>query len=427
VKILALACIVLVVLIGAVPSTVAVRAASHPAATSSAHAAPNTDSATAGVRISTSRYGRVEITTAVGASCALRIEVDSGEYGDGPPRLVRGVAGADGALVWIYPAPLVPAGHGRHVVSCTVDERSVDAAIDFDISAATVDPRGFRVRVQPIDPATGLVGVASRLEPGLLPARDAAVAELNAKLADAWREATRGLGTLTVVRDSADIVVNVIPGRGTSGHWRGLDGTQRVVLFVVDERGRPWTEGGMTAALHELGHIWCCWGPDTAPGGHWSDRRADPFLHGVNQFGLMTDVVVCLARGAVMACPSLFSGRELAAMGFSDIPAPASDQCALRSSELRARVRLLDSQLDASSIWLEATRAELEQQMAREIEPIRRAYPSGALPPDVYATYRALVTRHERMRADFNARLGAHNAQVGTRNDLAHEINALPC
>lgn len=386
---------------------------------------PNSDSAVAGVRISTSRYGRVEITTAAGASCALRIEVERGEYGDGPPRLVRGAAGADGTLAWIYPAPLVPAGRGRHVVSCTVDQRSANAAADFDIGAATIDPRGFRVRVQPIDPARGVKGDASRLEPGLVPARDAAVAEVNAKLADAWRQATRGLGMLTVVPESADLVVNVIPGRGTSGHWRAADGTQRVLLYVVDERGRPWTEGGITAALHELGHIWCCWGPD-ASDGHWSERRADPLLQGVNQFGLMTDVVVCLARGTVMACPSQFSGRELAAMGFSDIPAPAPDECALRSSELRARVRLLDSELDASSAWLDATRAELKQ-LAHEIEPIQRAHPSGALPRDVYATYGALVARYERMLADFNGRLGAHNAQVRTRNDLAHEINALPC
>lgn len=425
-KIFALACIVLVVLIGAVPTTVAVRAASHSAATSSVREAPSGDSAVAGVTISNSRYGRVEITTAAGASCALRVEVESGEYGDGPPRLIRGNAGADGALAWIYPAPLVPAGHGRHLVNCTVDQRSVDAAAAFDVGAATVDPRGFRVRLQPIDPATGLPGVESWLEPGLLPARDAAVAELSAELAAAWRRATRGLGTLTVVAESADIVVSVIPARGTSGHWRAADGTHRVLLYVVDERGRPWAEGGMTAALHELGHIWCCWGPDAAPDGHWTERRADPLLRGVNQFGLMTDVVVCLARGAVMACPSQFSGRELAAMGFSDIPAPAPDECALRSTELRARLRLLDSELDASSAWLDATRAELKQ-LAREIEPIQRAHPSGAVPPDVYATYGALVARYERMLADFNGRLGVHNAKVGTRNDLAHEINALPC
>jgi hypothetical protein len=426
-KTFAIAGIVLVVLIGAVPSTVAVRAASHPAATSSPRAAPNGDSATAGVRISTSRYGRVEITTAAGATCTLRIEVERGEYGDGPPRLVRGAAGADGALAWIYPAPLVPAGQGRHVVSCTVDQRSVNAAADFDIGATAIDPRGFRVRVQAIDPATGLGGVASRLEPGLVPARDAAVAELNAKLADAWRQATRGLGTLTVVPESADIVVNVVPARGTSGHWRAADGTERVLLYVVDERGRPWTEGGMTAALHELGHIWCCSGLDAAPDRHWGERRSDPLLHGVNQFGLMTDVVVCLVRGPVIACPSQFSGRELAAMGFSDIPAPAPDQCTLRSSELRDELTVLDSHLDASSAWLEATRAELDQQLAREIDSIQRAYPSGALPPDVYATYGALLARRERMLAAFNQRLGAHNTQVGTRNDLAHEINALPC
>jgi hypothetical protein len=426
VKTFALAGIVLVVLVGAVPSTVAVRAASHPAATSSPRAAPNSDSGIASVRILTSRYGRLEITTAAGASCALRIEVENGEYGDGPPRLVPGVAGADGALAWVYPAPVVPAGHGRHVVSCTVDQRSADAAAEFDIGAATVDPRRFRVRVQSIDPATGLGGVASRLEPGLVPARDAAVAELNAKLASTWLQATRGLGTLKVVPESADIVVNVVPARGTSGHQRAADGTQRVLLYVVDERGRPWTEGGMTAALHELGHIWCCSGPDAAPDGHWGERRADPLLQGVNQFGLMTDVVVCLARGSVMACPSQFSGRELVAMGFSDIPAPAPDECALLSNELRARLSLLDSQIDASSAWLDKTRAEIEP-LAREIEPIQGAYPSAAHPPDVYATYGALVARYERLLADFNGRLGAHNAQVGTRNDLAHEINALPC
>ena len=140
----------------------------------------------------------------------------------------------------------------------------------------------------------------------------------------------------------------------------------------------------------------------------------------------MTDVVVCLARGAVMACPSQFSGRELAAMGFSDIPAPAPDECALRSSELRARLSLLDSQIDASSAWLDASRAELRQ-IAAQIESIRSAYPSGVLPPDVHASYGAIGARYERALVDFNDRLAAHNAQVLARNDLAHEINALPC
>src|SRR5207249_5700630 len=65
------------------------------------------------------------------------------------------------------------------------------------------------------------------------------------KLADAWRQATRGMGMLTVVPESADIVVNVVPARGTSGHWRAADGTERVLIYVVDERGRPWTEGGI--------------------------------------------------------------------------------------------------------------------------------------------------------------------------------------
>lgn len=378
------------------------------------------------VRITESRYGRVVAATTPRAACTLRVEVDGGEFGDAPAGTLTATADAASSVSWTYPTPVVPAGRARHTVSCSVAAQSASAAADFDVAARSIDPAGFTVRIQRVDPVAGLVGVDARLDPSLVPARDAAATDLEAHLAGAWARATRGLGQLTIVPASADIVVYLLPGRGTSLHERASDGTERVFLYVSDEIGRPWAQGGMTRALHELGHLWCCHGSDATPDGHWSEATLDPQLEGVNQLGLMTHPVVCLARPGLFVCPSAFSERELRTMGFGVIPPAAPDRCVADSRALRTRLASLDASLDASSATLDASRQQLKD-LADQIRAIERANPSRQMPDATRATYLALIERYRHGAADFEAHLAAHNEQVQGRNDLAHEINALPC
>jgi hypothetical protein len=68
----------------------------------------------------------------------------------------------------------------------------------------------------------------------------------------------------------------------------------------------------LVTTVHELGHIWCCYGPGTNDG-HWADTP-DAF----SSVGLMHSPMTCtVARGSEPTCPSVFSGRELQEMGLT--------------------------------------------------------------------------------------------------------------
>ncbi len=393
------------------------------AATASATATPETALPATVVE---SRYGSFVVRTAPGATCELRIRVDRGEFGDGPPDGLSGTAGADGSLSWTYPAPLVPAGRGEHAVTCAAGERSGDAVSDFDIAARALDPRGFTVRLQAVDPLGGLGGVTSRLEPSLVPARDADVAALRSTLASEWSAATRGLGALALVDANADITVFVLPGRGTSLHVRASDGTRRVLLFVVDEFGTMAPENSVAVALHELGHIWCCSGPGAGSDGHWAEKLPDPLLQGVDRFGLMTHPVTCLVKGALSSCPNRFSERDLRSFGFTAIPAPPPDPCVTRSNELKARLAALEASLAESKAAIATLDARLAD-LRTQIRAIEAQYPSLVMPPSVYATYKDLIDRYNALLGQERTAVASHNANVAERNDVAARLNALPC
>jgi hypothetical protein len=143
-------------------------------------------------------------------------------------------------------------------------------------------------------------------------AQEHAVGLLRNSLPTAWSAATRGRGGLTVVDASPGIVITVIAGAGTSIHEASRR-RQDIRLYVADERGQLLSDAALTtSALHELGHIWCCYDAD-ASGGHWSSLVDDGPALGVNRFGLMSAVVGC--------CPNRFSDRELHALHL-DAPAP---------------------------------------------------------------------------------------------------------
>jgi hypothetical protein len=241
---------------------------------------------------------------------------------------------------------------------------------------------------------------------------------LNDTLTKEWSAATRGLGTVNLVPSSADIVIYVVPGRSNSLHLISPDGSQRILLFMVDDLGPVSTENSVAVALHELGHIWCCRGADAGPDGHWLQPVADPLLQGVDRFGLMTHPVTCLVFPGFVTCPNRFSERELHTMGFAEVPPPPADPCVTQANALVAQIQALDASLAASRATIEATNAQLVSLEGR-IRTIESQYPSRVLPPDVYAVYTSLVDQYNRTLAENNALVDTFNRNVEQRNALA--------
>ena len=138
----------------------------------------NREARTLDLRVISSSYGALTISTAPGASCTLEVSVDGGTFGDGPPSSVEGSADRSGTLALRYPAPQIPPGRGRHVVTCDDGSRTASASADFEITSGRLDPRGLHVRLERLDAATILAGATIRLDPSLVPARDEITAYL---------------------------------------------------------------------------------------------------------------------------------------------------------------------------------------------------------------------------------------------------------
>lgn len=367
-----------------------------------------------------SRYGALDIRTRPHDSCNVAVKVDAGSFGDGPPRTLVGKADAAGILSWTYPTPLVPAGHGRYEVTCMGAEGPQSVWSEFDIALRSLDAKSFTARIEGVDPIAGLAGLTTRLDPSLAAARDRSVARLNDTLPKEWSVATRGLSAVKLVPSSADIVIYVVPGRSSSLHLTSPDGSQRILLFMVDDLGAVSTENSVAVALHELGHIWCCRGSDAGSDGHWLEPIADPLLQGVDRFGLMTHPVTCLIFPGFVTCPNRFSERELQAMGFANIPAPAADACVTQANALITQINNLDASLASSRTAIEAANRQLAT-IEERISTIERQYPGGTYPPEVYATYMALIDQYNRLLAENNARIDAFNSSVDQRNALARQ------
>jgi hypothetical protein len=377
---------------------------------SSATAAPSPTATP--IAVLESRYGSFQIKTKPLAACELAIKVDPGSLGDGPPRGLSAKADIGGVVAWSYATPLVPAGHGRHEVACTSESGKTDTYAEFDITLKRLDAKAFTTRVEPVDPIAGLPGLNTRLDSSLVPARDADVKRLNATLANEWKLATRGLGALTVVESSADIVVYVAPGRGTSVHLLAADGSQRVIVYALDEFGTVSAENSVAVALHELGHIWCCFGDGAGPDGHWLEKIPDPLLQGVDQYGLMTHPVTCLVGRGFESCPNRFSERELRTMGFTQIPPPPADPCLTQRNALGTRLNQQGAAIDAAKAQAAVVKGKIDAILAR--------YPSGQMPQDAYGAYVTLVDQYNAIANDIDAKVAAYNVTVD-------QLNALPC
>jgi len=128
----------------------------------------------------------------------------------------------------------------------------------------------------------------------------------------AWATATSGRGQLAV-RTDADIDVELDGTSGTSAltqHKLGGRVVSRTIAVHTIEGSRRLSVGELlVTTLHELGHIWCCFGPGTKDG-HWTDAPT-----GFSSVGLMYSPMTCtVTKGSDPICPSVFSDRELAEM-----------------------------------------------------------------------------------------------------------------
>ena len=363
------------------------------------------------IAVTSSKYGSFAIKTQPLDSCDLAIKVDPGVLGDGPPTLLSAKADVSGVITWTYPTPMVPAGRGRHEVTCSGEHGKSDIRSEFDVTLKNLDAKGFTTRIEAVDAVRGLAGVTSRLEPSLVPARDTDVARMSATLVNEWRLATRGLGAVSLVESSADIVIYVLPGKGTSLHILAADGSQRVLIYAVDEFGTVSAENSVAVALHELGHIWCCFGSGAGTDGHWLEPLPDPLLQGVDRYGLMTHPVTCLVGRGFESCPNRFSERELRTMGFSEIPAPPPDPCITQKNALNAR-------LATQNIAINSAKAEAAK-IKGQIDWIAQKYPVN-MPPDAYTIYVYYINQYNTLAADIDAKVAAYNGLVA-------QLNALPC
>jgi hypothetical protein len=340
------------------------------------------------------KYGQLSLRTAPGARCKVSLQIAGGFYGDAPPgALPEQVAGPDGLVSWTYPTPRIPSGTAGYSARC-------------ETSTASEKTGAFWIPTRPMSAASLTVRVTTDApphetfnpDPSLVPLRDASFASIKATLANEWKSATRGLGSLQVVDASADITMFVIAARGTSVHRTSLsDDSQDILIYVSGDLGPRSVENNVAVALHELGHIWCCRGPDASEAGHWATKLPSPGLYGVDKFGIMNEPVLCTQFGAILSCPNRFSDREMVALGFTSFPPPAPDPCIQQGLALRSQIGIARTTL-----------ASLDAQ----IRAIEAQYPGGA-PPNVYSNYLSLI--------------GQYNALNDQTNEKIRQLNGLPC
>ncbi|MEX2046534.1 MAG: hypothetical protein WEE03_05180 [Chloroflexota bacterium] len=356
------------------------------------------------IAVSEAKYGLLSVRTVPGARCEATLRVPAGVYGDPPPDALPGQsAGADGFVTWTYSAPRVPSGTAGYSVHCQGDAASEVRTGNFTIPTHPIVASSLRVRVTTATPQHEQVDQ----DPSLVALRDATLARLNATLAAEWKSATRGMGSLEIADSSTDITIFVIAARGTSVHRTSLgDDSQDILIYVSDERGclaaPPFScprnvENNVAVALHELGHIWCCHGPEATDGGHWTEKQQSPGLYGVDKYGLMNEPVLCTQFGAILSCPNRFSDREMVALGFTNFPPPAPDPCITQSLSLRSQINTIEAQLVS---------------LRAQVKAIETQYPGG-VPSAIYSDYLSLVSQY--------------NTLVARQNALVAQLNALPC
>ena len=376
------------------------------------------------VQAVSSEYGKLTLKTAPRASCNVLIRVSAPSVGEAPPPAASGIADESGMLTVTYATPRITATAGTHDVTCLAGELSSSVSTRFLLAFRPLSAMGLMVKIRADDGT--LDGAAIKTEPSLVPVRDAMLAKLRATLTAEWKLGTRGLSAVSLVESSEDLLMTVVAARGTSVHRRGPDGSEDVVVYAADDHGAISADNGVAVAMHELGHIWCCYGAGTTDG-HWSVAQKSPELSGVDAYGLMNHPVQCVIfpTSRIESCPNRFSERELRAMGFSEIPPPPPDACLGQKGALSARLADQDSQLASLQQQIDATNGQITD-LGTRIKTIEGQYPNG-IPQSVYPTYTAMVDQYNGLVRTNRDRVAAYNQLVATRNDTARAINALLC
>ena len=383
---------------------------------------------TLSVSITESAYGRLVARTAPGAQCTIEVHVGPPHFGDVPPASVPAVADASGSVSVTYPAPALPKQTARYVVTCGSGAAAGTASADFAIAGYPIPATRFTARIRVAGLNEQIDGVAAPPDPSLAAARDRDVEQLTRTLVAEWSAATRGLSTLDLVSSApADIVLTVVTARTNSFLTRSPDdGSMAIYLFPADDRAALSADNFVAVALHELGHIWCCTGPDASADGHWATAIADPLLQGVDRFGLMNHPVSCIVFAVgVESCPNRFSDRELRSFGFTQIPPPARSACIDSKNALIAQLTTLKDQLASAKAAIDATDASLAA-LNQQIKALEAKYPNG-MPPDVYASYTALIAQYNALVGSERTQVAAYNALLAQSNGVVDQVNALLC
>lgn len=374
------------------------------------------------VAITEATYGSLRVITMSGARCSADVRVTRGELGDPPEtNLAEQAADPAGTVRWTYSAPRVPKSSGGYHVVCRSGAVSGSADASFDTGRPPIVATGLTVRITTDVPQKP----EFQPDPALVSLRDDIAARLESTLGDEWSKATRGLGQLRVTDTGQDITVYVVAATGTSVYRQSRDGSGDIQIFAADHLERTTPENGVATALHEVGHIWCCHGPDADQSGHWLVKERDPGLYGVDRFGLMTDPVTCVKFGTVLSCPNRFSDREMRALGFTSFPPPSADPCVAQAIALDGQIAASRAQLDALGAAINDEKATLSS-LDRRIRSLEASYPRG-MPPSVYAEYQSLVAQYNALVAQVNADVDRYGALQARGNELIATRNGLPC
>ncbi len=392
------------------------------------------------VTVTDAAYGTLAAVTATGSTCGAALNIGTGRYGERPPTALPQLSANPAGIVrWTYATPRVPRGKATYAITCHKETITGTAFGSFDITPAPLLATALGVHVTVDAPPDATINP----DPSLVPLRDAATAKMKATLSTEWRSATRGLGGLTVVDQSADIVLYVVAAKGTSVHRQleplvspvgpsTVDGSQDIVVYVSGEFGPKAVENVVATALHELGHIWCCYGPGTyAPGtqewGHWLTNERSPGLYGVDKYGLMTDPVTCVTfAGGIVSCPNRFSDREMTALGFASFPPPAADPCITQALSLKSSLATITSQMTTLKAQIDSQEGTLSS-LQSQISAIELRYPNGGAPSSVVAQYNSLVSQYNALLTADKQSVASYNALVQQSNTQASQLNALPC
>lgn len=263
----------------------------------------------------------------------------------------------------------------------------------------------------------------SAADNGLLGAQTAAVAHLRAMLPTAWSEATRGLGTLTVVSDKPGIVMRVVAASGTSVHRSSRNKASDIVIFVADG-GRPLGQQELTStAVHELGHIWCCRGPEASEG-HWTAPMDDGVEFGLNRYGLMNSPVGCnTQRDGSSLCPIRFSGRELATMAFNALPTVTPDACVAQAQRLKRQIDLANQSLTASEGTISSQRRRVNN-LKHDVESYD-VYRFSGVPSRIYPAYVDTLDEYNDAVGRLNSLVAQHNRQVAQQDVAVNQYKSL--